>query len=123
MDAIKELKKMIEGNDEKCKGLVFKGYSNIFYDPKTQRIEKKEGIKLLKKRSCNWEECDKEDNVCDWLLLEEMQDAIENESLIFPEKIKDGSLYGIKITNIQTDWETGCDDGYDIEIYEIKEEK
>lgn len=38
-------------------------------------------------------------------------------------EVENKKLYGLRITNEQTDWETGIVDGCDLELYEIKGEK
>lgn len=38
------------GNKEKCKGLIFSGYSQVFHS--NGRLEHKQGLRLLKRASC-----------------------------------------------------------------------
>lgn len=102
-------------NDEKCKGLIFRGYSSIFYDDLTKRVEYKQGIKLLKRKSClGCPQC--------FFFLDEMPDIIDVDCLIFPEGgIENGKLYTVIVTNISKDWETGCTHSWDFEIVKVKD--
>lgn len=97
---------------DECRGLWFRGYSNIFYSD--GRFEKKQGIRLLKRRSCKG--CYK----CH-LLLHNAREMMSYGNLIFPDEIKDGGLYTIQVTNIHKDWESGYVDDWDIEIVEVNE--
>ncbi len=98
-----------------CKGLFFRGYSSIFYNHKEDKVERREGFRLLKNKSCKG--CP---DMCFHFMLEEMHDMIDCKGLIFPE-IVDNGLYTLRITNITKDWESGQTDGYDFEFYKIKE--
>ena len=100
--------------EQSCKGLIFRGYNSQFFDYKNKRIEKKEGLKLLKRKSC------KGCSYCGFY-FDDMYDMLEMDGIIFPEKIENNKLYGIKIVNEQTDWETGIVDQWDYEFYLLKE--
>jgi len=95
---------------DQCKGLVFRGYSNTFYS--NGRIERKEGIKLLKRMSCSGCSC------CGWI-LDYINESIDCDCIIFPD-IQDGQLYSIRMINMSRDWETGYIDDFDLEIYQLE---
>jgi len=108
-----------------CKGLLFRGYSSLYYD-NDGKIERKEGLRLLKRKSCNaFEDCgsyagDVLKMRCDWWMLDEMREAIDCEGVIFPE-IEDKALYRLRVVNETYDWESGYCDGYDLEFYKVEE--
>jgi len=109
-----------------CEGLLFKGYSSIYY--KDGEINRKEGLKLLKRKSCKGgEKCKSYDgeNVmsihCDHWFLDEMSEMLDGDYVIIPE-IEDGALYRIRIANEITDWETGALDAFDFEFYKVEKE-
>lgn len=99
-----------EKSDEiQCKGLVFRGYRNSYY--KDGKFELKQGIKLLKRKSCpGCEQCG--------YLLDDLKEFAGTDSLIIPD-IKDFKEYSVRVTNIHTDWESGMVDDWDLEIFEI----
>ena len=104
-----------ENKQTDCKGLIFRGYNNHFYDPESQRIESKWGIRLLKRKSCKG--CPQ----CGFY-FDDMNDMIDANSIIWPQQgIEDRKLYSIRIVNVKTDWESGHADNWDYEIYEVKE--
>jgi len=107
----------IDKNIKECKGLVFKGYHSTFYDNLTKKIEHREGIRLLKRRSCpGCEKC--------FFFLDDMNDMILIDGLNFPEDgIENGKLYTIIVTNVGRDWESGLVDEWDFSIIEIKDKK
>ena len=86
-----------------CKGLIFRGFNSTFYSD--CRLEKRSGIRMLKKKSCPG--CEK----CGFLL----EDLSQNESVIIPE-IEHDELYTVVVTNISKDWETGYVDDWDLEV-------
>ena len=96
---------------ETCIGLTFRGYRNFYYQD--GRLELKQGIRLLKRKSCPG--CEK----CGWM-LDELKELLYCDSVIMPE-IEHGNLYSIRTINVSRDWETGYVDDYDIEIYEVEE--
>lgn len=108
-----------------CKGLFFRGYSSIYYD-NDGKIERKEGLRLLKRKSCNaFEDCgsytgDVSKMRCDWWMLDEMTDQLDCDCVNFPE-IEDRALYSLRIVNETYDWESGHCDGYDLEFYKVEE--
>lgn len=122
-----EMIKQIEDTTPPCKGLFFRGYSTMFFHD--NRIERKEGLRLLKKKSCKGGElCNsyKDDHFqsyrCDHWFLDEMSESIACECLIMPE-IEDGKLYSVRITNMTHDFESGYCDDFDVEFFKVKEKK
>lgn len=96
-----------------CKGgIFFRGYSN-FYKDSNDNLVKRQELRLLKRKSCKG-------NCCDWIydLLDE--DVSLGNTPIMPE-IENGKLYSIRLTNETFDYETGHCDGFDVEIFEVKE--
>ena len=91
-----------------CKGLVFRGYKS-FFNIKSERFEIKQGIRLLKKRSCLG--CEH----CGGLITE-----FEVEDFIMPD-IVHGALYTLNFL-YHRDPESGIVDDFDIEVVRIKEE-
>lgn len=91
-----------------CTGLVFRGYRSIFYNKKEYKLERREGIRLLKKQSCLR---------CDRCLgeLDLLQEFSVEDMISFPDEIEHYALYGIVIHTSQ-DWETGYRDIDYIEI-------
>ena len=104
-----------EDNTPECKGLVFRGYSSTFMAYESRGIERREGVKLLKRKSCPG--CEK----CSWM-LDALPDHIDCKTLNLPE-IEPGVLYGLKAINLSRDYETGYVDDCDLEFYKIKEDK
>lgn len=98
-----------------CKGQVFKGYNSTFYHK--GRIECRQGIRLVKSLSCPG--C----KVCGgaWM-IGEVSEHIEGQTFLMAE-IDHGELYGIRVTNKSTDWETGLLDSYDLEVYKISSQE
>jgi len=92
-----------------CKGLFFRGHSNLFYTKNKVRLN--QSVTLLKRMSCPG--CEK----CGWM-LEDLAEIISCENLIFPD-IAEGGLYTLIVSNISTDWETGLVDSYALEFKEI----
>jgi hypothetical protein len=97
-----------------CKGLVFRGYASSFYDIKRGRVEWREGIRLLKKKSCpGCEECGG--------MLDSLPDMIYCQGVISPEGgIEDGKLYTMTVTNISKDCESGIVDDWDLQIIQVE---
>ena len=96
-------------DEDPCKGLIFRGHRTMFV--KDGRIELKQGVRLLKRKSCKG--CDK----CEWW-WDSLNEDVENEHIIFPE-IEHGALYSIRVVNESRDFETGYVDDYDTEIYKL----
>jgi len=94
---------------EECEGLVFKGYISK-YLTKDLRIEEKQGLRLIKRLSCN---CDRCHNI-----LSEIYEAI-GEYVILPKTIEKDGLYKPVYINQSRDWETGIIDNYDITFKKI----
>lgn len=67
----------------------------------------------LKKMSCTG--CDK----CGWI-DDDLSEAINNNTFIWPKNPKHMGIYSPKIANISTDWETGYADGWDTTMEEVK---
>jgi len=106
-------KALLSVNKKNCKGIFFRGYHNIFqYKGK---IELREGIRFLKRKSCSG--CFQ----CKWI-MDNINEDIACGCLIWPNEIKDGKLYSIHAINPTYDIESDICDGYDLEIFEIKEE-
>lgn len=99
--------------DEKCKGLTFRGHSSQFFHCDRGRIEKRERLQLLRRESCPG--C----LLCSWF-FDDMHDVMSTDDLVWPEKIEEGKLYTIKAVNIHTDWETGGVEDFQFEIVEKK---
>jgi hypothetical protein len=106
-------KKRIEKKKEVevCKGLVFRGYTSTWTSYVQGKIETKQGVRLLKKKSCPG--C----NQCSWL-LDAVDDIIYSDGLIMPT-IEHGALYSIIVVNESRDFESGICDGFDLEIIKI----
>jgi len=113
MRTLKLFEEKINSDVKECGGLIFRGYSSTYYDPINKKIERKEGIKLLRKKSCQG--CEK----CGFF-FDTMPDIIDSDSLIFPkEGIINDKLYSLIVTNEQKDWESGIIDEWDCEIVKI----
>lgn len=96
-------------NKPSCKGLIFRGYNNSFFDYKTKRFENKVGFRLLKRKSCKGcEQC--------WCLLDCLCEGTDN---VIYKEVKNNKLYTLIITNILTDYESGHVDDFDLEFKEI----
>lgn len=93
-----------------CKGLIFRGYSNTFFS--NGRIERKEGLRLLKRESCPG--CE---NECQSHILENIHDDLECKLIVLP-LIEDGELYFLEYQSISTD-EYGNVDDYEIGVVKI----
>ncbi len=92
-----------------CKGIIFRGHVSQYFDG--NKLVLKQELRILKRKSCPG--CEK----CGFLLDE----INEGTHIIFPDEIKNGKLYSCKVTNMSRDYETGYVDGWDILIYEVKE--
>ena len=109
-----ENEKFIDEQPE-CKGLVFRGHRSEYFNPKAGKVEKKQNISLLKRKSCKG--CDK----CS-PILDQLNDMVDTEGLVWPEEdIEDFALYSIRVTNISKDFMSGIVDDYDFEIYKLNE--
>lgn len=96
-----------------CKWLTFRGYSNLYFDPKTYSVKMKHELRLLKRRSCPG--C----KHCNWI-YDDLRETLDN--VILPDII-DGELYTIQYVNEHKDWETGIVDDYNLEFIHIKSEE
>jgi hypothetical protein len=102
---------LVNESEHICTGLVFRGFNSMFFSG--GKLERREGIRLLKRESCNG--CEK----CGWMLENLSQDDC-SETIIMPT-IDDGKVYTVKITNESRDWETGYVDDYDLEVVLLKD--
>ena len=109
-----------------CVGLLFRGYSSTYC--KDGEIGRREGFRLLKRKSCkgedyckSWDGEDLSTYSCEHFFLEEMSEMLDCDCVIIPE-IEDYALYRIRVTNETTDWESGYCDGYDFEFYKVEED-
>jgi len=93
-----------------CKGLVFRGINTTWYS--NGRLENKQGIRLLKKKSCPG--C----LMCGWI-LEDMD--MRPHHVILPEIIS-GALYTVVSINETRDWETGYVDDWDLLVKPLEGE-
>lgn len=98
-----------EPEKEPCKGLFYRGFSSMFFDGK--KIERREGIRLLKGRSCSG--CSE----CVWM-QDNLSEEISCGNIIMPD-IDHGALYSVRIINESTDWETGIVDSWETEIFKV----
>jgi hypothetical protein len=92
-----------------CKGLFFRGYRNVYHQG--TELHMKQGFKLLKRMSCTG--CEK----CGF--FDDMGEMIEGDCVIYPDSIKHGGLYTLKVSNIGYDWESGHADSWDFEYVEV----
>lgn len=105
-----------------CKGLFFRGYSSIYY--KDGEIAKREGFRLLKRKSCkggdnckSWDGKDTSTYNCDCWFLEQIDELLPDD-VIMPG-IEDGYLYSIRVINETYDFESGYCDGFEVEFYKV----
>ena len=111
MDCFKFEVECIERPDvEKCKGLFFRGYRNIY--SQGVEVHMKQGFRLLRRMSCTG--CPKCDHFSDV-----MNEQLESDCVIYPDHIVDGGLYTIKVTNVSIDYWSGYADSYDYEFCEV----
>lgn len=96
---------------KECKGLFFRGYSNIYTIGAELHIKK--GFRLLKRKSCTG--CPKCDHYSDM-----MRDMIPSGNYIIPDPIIDGGLYTVRVGNVSTDWESGFADDWDYIFEEVR---
>ena len=102
----------IDKDLKECKGLIFRGYSYMFYSHKAHKIEWQQGIRLLKKKSCKG--CEQ----CGWI-FDTIDDLLSSDGVIFPiDGIVDKELYTITVVNERRDWESGVIDSWDFKIVE-----
>lgn len=115
LDEIFQLEiKPVDESIDHCKGLLFRGYTSQYYQ--NGKFELKQGIKLLKRKSCpGCNEC--------VFLLDNLQELSNTEGAVILPKygIENGKLYSIHTINETRDWEGGYIDSWDLEIFEIKE--
>lgn len=106
----------IDETIEHCKGIYFRGFYNQYYQD--GKFEIKQGIKLLKRKSCPG--CNK----CGFILDNLQELSCVEGSIILPKYgIEHGKLYSVIVTNESRDWESGVVDDWDLEIIKVEEEK
>lgn len=93
-----------------CKGLFFRGYRNVYSVGSEFHI--KQGFKLLKRKSCTG--CER----CHYY-FDDMYEMIDSNCVVYPNEIKNGGLYSLRVTNVGTDWESGIVDEWDYEFFEV----
>ena len=107
---------MEENQPEKvqCKGKCYRGKINNFINVKGEVILQQRMIPVKRMSCCGCEDCDytEED-------LHERMNDFDYMAPIFPEKIKHGQLYKLKVTGVGRDWETGIVDEWDLEFVEV----
>lgn len=97
-----------------CRGQVYRGFSTLFNDG-NKRVERREGIRLLKKKSCpGCEHCG--------ATLEHLSDHIDCDTFQLPD-IEHGALYILDIVDTSTDPETGIVDDWSLAAIKINEEE
>lgn len=96
---------------EPCTGLLFKGYSSTF--SANGRIENRQGVKLLKKKSCKCLSC--------MGMLEEIEEAIRSNYLDLPAVIEEDAFYTARVVEISRDRETGMCDDWQVQIVKLPE--
>lgn len=99
-----------KATDDDCKGLSFRGYNNMFRGS-DGRIEWKQGIKPLKRKSCPG--C----NRCG-PILDSLKEDVFSGSVVFPEEIKNGAEYTVRIVVDSVDGRYA--DEWHTEIIEVK---
>ena len=93
-----------------CKGLVFRGFHSMFVAG-DMTIQRKEGIRLLKRKSCQGcPECE-----FNYWMMDNIREEVSMGSLIMPE-IHHGELYTVRVINETRDWETGIVDSWETEV-------
>ena len=97
-----------------CKGKVYRGKINNFINANSEVILQQRMIPMKRKSCPGCENC--------YPLEEELHERINDFDYmapIFPEKIKHGQLYKLKVTGVGRDWETGIVDEWDLEFVEV----
>lgn len=99
--------------EHNCKGLIYRARINNYSSNGIIGI--KTTFSKLKKKSCPG--C----QVCAWI-EDQLSEQLDYGCVIIPRslKVKDQSLYELKITNMDTDYETGYADSWDLEFIYIK---
>lgn len=92
--------------EEECKGLIYRGRVNEFFNANGDYIEKKT-MSPLKRKSCKG--CEK----CDWLTDDANEQLGCRIPLEMPEII-DGNMYQLKVTSYSRDWESGLVDDWEV---------
>lgn len=102
----------IEKNHIECKGIIFR--ANVTHYVTGINIGQKIRLRQLKRKSCPG--CNK----CRWI-YDQIEEVNEDWPIIGIDKVKNGKLYTITVTNIGRDFETGLVDEWDLAIVEWKE--
>lgn len=111
--SLSELSDMLKTEEKPppCKGLVFRGYVNNFFSG--GKIEMSQGLRLLKRKSCpGCMQCGS--------MLDDLHEFMCDEGIIMPD-IEPGKLYGVRVTNLSRDYESGYVDSWDVEAYKLEE--
>lgn len=96
-----------ENNDkDQCKGKIFRYAANAFLSH-DRKYSRQDNFTLLKRDSC------KGCKYCDNILSDLQEIACEQGALI-PSNLKNGDKCKLEYTNIETDWETGYVDNWDL---------
>lgn len=101
-----------------CKGIVFRGYTNRYYDG--YKVVFNQELRVLRRKSCTG--CEQ----CGWI-YEELTEMENDDNLAVYSagkegRLKSGALYSVRPVDICHDPETGLIDDYALEFYEIKED-
>jgi len=98
-----------KSNEEPCKGLCFRGYTNTHWFGDKFRVTNE--LRLLKKRSCpGCAQCS--------YLTEELQSNV----IVLTPEIEHGKLYELRVTNVSRDYESGIVDDWNVEFCKVREE-
>lgn len=97
----------------KCKGLVFRYSENTFLSVEKGIYQTQARFKVLKRKSCNG--CE----FCGYLLETLSEDLAAEHNPILPQNPSSNKLYGLRVINESTDFETGYVDSFDMEFYEL----
>jgi len=95
----------IHNNKYQCKGLFFRCNINRYWSNNKKYVEQI-SFNLLKRMSC--EGC----THCGWM-LDEFPDHVQSDTVLYEEAV-DKAIYRLDVTNINTDWETGIVDDWDL---------
>jgi len=98
--------------EAECKGKIFRYSKNEFfsYDIKYSR---QDNFTLLKRDSCKG--CKYCDNI-----LSDLRETSSEQGAIIPDDIKNGDKCRLVYTNMETDWETGYVDNWDLEFRKVE---
>ena len=101
-----------EQDEEPCKGLFFRGKNNMFVNDRNEYVYQ-ERMTPLKRMSCKGcSQCGP--------LLDDLHEWIAGGQGPVINDLEHGALYRLEITNVQTDWESGYADDWDLEFVRVK---